>query len=393
MNYSFFLLLVLIILQVELCTSQNRYCQEAVASVEVVDSCPTSKAQWDVAARKKNCGRMASKQNCTTVEKYQYHCVVNGLRSELLEVCGPTRIIFGHCVEFNVLGGVIQDQLSAPCNAAFPKCAEYYLSSEIYKYPDCYKLVLKNEGSLGFEEKTKTTTSKSTLITTNSSGQEKSFRSVWIFVIISVLLIAVVLVLIICIRKTMCHRKQPNRKHNEAVFSNVENGEGDVKCVYIKSEPCMENEDEEMTSLIPKKVKFEQDIRKPLCHTKQPNRKHNEAVFSNVENGEGDVKCVYIKSEPCMENEDEEMTSLIPKKVKFEQDIQHSSPDQSLSRRFSQSESAVNNIQNSASRQSMRQPVDQDIRRRTSTQSMSQRFARSDSAAYNKGFKVSDFLM
>lgn len=38
--------------------------------------------------------------------------------------------------------------------------------------PDCYKLVLKNEGSLGFEEKTKTTTSKSTLITTNSSGQE-----------------------------------------------------------------------------------------------------------------------------------------------------------------------------------------------------------------------------
>lgn len=37
--------------------------------------------------------------------------------------------------------------------------------------PDCYKLVLKNEGSLGFEEKTKTT-SKSTLITTNSSGQE-----------------------------------------------------------------------------------------------------------------------------------------------------------------------------------------------------------------------------
>nr|XP_034315328.1 uncharacterized protein LOC105348132 isoform X2 [Crassostrea gigas] len=332
MNYSFFLLLVLIILQVELCTSQNRYCQEAVASVEVVDSCPTSKAQWDVAARKKNCGRMASKQNCTTVEKYQYHCVVNGLRSELLEVCGPTRIIFGHCVEFNVLGGVIQDQLSAPCNAAFPKCAEYYLSSEIYKYPDCYKLVLKNEGSLGFEEKTKTTTSKSTLITTNSSGQEKSFRSVWIFVIISVLLIAVVLVLIICIRKTMCHRKQPNRKHNEA-------------------------------------------------------------VFSNVENGEGDVKCVYIKSEPCMENEDEEMTSLIPKKVKFEQDIQHSSPDQSLSRRFSQSESAVNNIQNSASRQSMRQPVDQDIRRRTSTQSMSQRFARSDSAAYNKGFKVSDFLM
>lgn len=81
-------------------SSQNRYCQEAVDSVTVVDSCPTSKTEWDVAARKMNCGRMALKQNCTTVEKFQYHCLVNGLRSKLLEVCAPTRIIFG--IVFNI---------------------------------------------------------------------------------------------------------------------------------------------------------------------------------------------------------------------------------------------------------------------------------------------------
>lgn len=289
MNYihSF---LVMFILQVELCTSQNRYCPEAVQSVTIVESCPMTKAEWDAAAQKKNCGIIASKQNCATVEKFQYHCVVNGLRNKLLEVCAPTRIIFD---------------------------------------PDCYKLVLKNGESLASEEKTKTTTSKNTLITTNSSGQEKSYHSVWIFVTISVLIIAVVLVLIICIRK----------------------------------------------------------------QRKQPNRKHNEAVSCSVENGEGDVKYVYIESEPCMEIEDEEITCLIPKKVEVEQDIQHSSSDQSLSRRFSQSESAVNNLQDRASSQSLRQPVDQDIRRRTSTHSMSQRFARSDSEAYNKGFKLSDFLM
>lgn len=331
MNYihSF---LVLFILQVELCTSQNRYCQEAVDSVTIVESCPTTKAEWDVAAQKKNCGGIASKQDCATVEKFQYHCVVNGLRNKLLEVCAPTRIIFGHCVEFNVLGGVIQDQLSAPCNATFPKCAYFYLSSDIFKYPDCYKLVLKYEGSLAIEEKTITTTSKNTLITTNGSGQEKSFHSFWSFVIISVLILAFVLVLIIYIRKTLCHRKQPNRKHNEVVYSSVENVEGDEKYVYIESEPCME-----------------------------------------------------IK--------DEKMTCLIQKKVEVEQDIQHSSSDQSWSRLFSQSESAVKNIQDRVLSQSLRQPVDQDIRRRTSTQSMSQRFARSDSAAYNKGFKASDFLM
>lgn len=73
-----------------------------------------------------------------------------------------------------------------------------------------------------------------------------------------------------------------------------------------------------------------------------------------------------------MEIEDEEMTYLIPKKVEGEQDIQHSSSNQSLSRRFSKSESAVNNIQYRPSHQSMHQTVDQDIRRRTSTKSLSQ---------------------
>lgn len=51
------------------------------------------------------------------------HIVLNFFNSQLS----------GHCVEFNVRGGVIQDQLSAPCNATFPKCDDFYLSSEVYK--------------------------------------------------------------------------------------------------------------------------------------------------------------------------------------------------------------------------------------------------------------------
>lgn len=62
-----------------------------------------------------------------------------------MEVCAPPRIIFKHCVEFNVRGGVIQDHLSAPCSATFPKCDEYYFSSDAYKYPDCYTLVSKSK--------------------------------------------------------------------------------------------------------------------------------------------------------------------------------------------------------------------------------------------------------
>lgn len=145
MKDIFLSFLVLFILQIESCTSQNRYCQEAVNSVEIVESCPSSKAEWDDAARRKDCGRLASKQNCTTAEKFLYHCVINGLGNKLLEVCGPRRIIFGHCVEFNVLGGVIQDQHSAPCNATFPKCDDHYYSSDAYKYPDCYELVSNSD--------------------------------------------------------------------------------------------------------------------------------------------------------------------------------------------------------------------------------------------------------
>lgn len=39
----------------------------------------------------------------------------------------------GHCVEFNVGGGVIQDQRSAKCNDTFPKCESIYNSVDAYK--------------------------------------------------------------------------------------------------------------------------------------------------------------------------------------------------------------------------------------------------------------------
>lgn len=298
-----------------------------------VDSCPTSKTEWDAAARKKDCGRLASKQNCTTVEKFQYHCVVNGLRSKLLEVCAPTRIIFGHCVEFNVRGGVIQDQISAPCNAEFPKCANFYNSSEVYKYSDCYKLVLKNDGP-SLEQKT--TTPKDTLKTTHESGHMKP-----IYIILIILLIVIPPV---------------------AVFLALH-------------------------------VLYKRICRKPLCHSQQHNVNHMEKVLSKNENDEGGVQYIYIRKESSNKSEEEEEKKcLIPKNVDDEKDIQHSSSDQSLSRCFSKSESAVNNIQYSSLNQRMRQPVDQDIRQRKSTQSMSQRFARSDSAAYNKGYKASYFI-
>lgn len=112
---------------------ENIYCKEAVQSVEKVSSCPTSKEQWDNAARRKNCWEKALKQKCTIPKKFVYHCVINGYGNATLEVCAPERLILGHCTEFNEVGGVIQDQLLSPCSNVLPICDDYYWSSEAYK--------------------------------------------------------------------------------------------------------------------------------------------------------------------------------------------------------------------------------------------------------------------
>lgn len=74
---------------------RGRYCQEAVNSVKIVDSCPTSKTEWDEAARRKNCSKIASTQTCSPVDQFVYHCVINGYRNETLEVCASSRTILG----------------------------------------------------------------------------------------------------------------------------------------------------------------------------------------------------------------------------------------------------------------------------------------------------------
>lgn len=134
--------IIVICFAVKCCRSQIIYCKESVDSVTVVTFCPKSKEEWDIAARKKNCSKIAAQQTCAAAEKFKYHCVINGYRNALLEVCAPERLILGHCTEFNVIGGVIQDHLTAPChNRSFPKCDRFYYSTEAYKYPDCYNLV------------------------------------------------------------------------------------------------------------------------------------------------------------------------------------------------------------------------------------------------------------
>lgn len=139
----------MLIIQLHLPLSVNENCQEAVNDVKIVASCPKSKEEWDIAALKKNCSKLAAvakTKNCTIKEKQpEYHCVFNSLRNNFLEVCADKRIIFGYCTEFNEVGGIIQNHYPAPCKRVFPKCNKAYYSSDAYKYPGCYALVKQTQ--------------------------------------------------------------------------------------------------------------------------------------------------------------------------------------------------------------------------------------------------------
>lgn len=206
MTSDLFIFLILVLLQTQLLKSQNMYCQEAVDSVKIVTSCPTSKTEWDAAAERKNCNIIAQHQNCVSGQKFKYHCVINGLRNKLIEVCAPARIIFGHCVEFNVLGGVIQDQRSAPCNQTFPKCDKIYPSSEAYKYPDCYKLVSISEDRSSTKKEPPTTI----ITTTNEPSLLKPIAI--IIPVLSLVLISIFAVIYLQFRRRRARNKLDESK-------------------------------------------------------------------------------------------------------------------------------------------------------------------------------------
>ena len=65
-------------------------------SVKAVDVCPMSEKEWQQASMRMKCGELASKQTCSPVEKFKYHCVINPFRNQTLEVCAPEILISGN---------------------------------------------------------------------------------------------------------------------------------------------------------------------------------------------------------------------------------------------------------------------------------------------------------
>lgn len=69
--------------------------------MERVSYCPRTKKEWDTAAIRKDCSRLAGLQACTRPENFRYHCVINDFQNETLEVCAPGRLMAGILIYYS----------------------------------------------------------------------------------------------------------------------------------------------------------------------------------------------------------------------------------------------------------------------------------------------------
>lgn len=73
----------------------SRFCQWSKQTAEAVSSCPRNKSVMVERAKIKNCEATAKIQNCTDPEKFKFHCVMNELETEFIELCAPQYYIHG----------------------------------------------------------------------------------------------------------------------------------------------------------------------------------------------------------------------------------------------------------------------------------------------------------
>ncbi|XP_062601703.1 uncharacterized protein LOC134263172 isoform X4 [Saccostrea cucullata] len=112
------------------------FCGVSKLTRVVVKKCPTDEEGWKTASKQKDCSSYQDK--CSG--NLTYHCVINPWQNLTVEVCAPpTRIRAGHCAEYNTRGGKIQEYYLQNCRA----CLNDYMSTEAYKYQECYSPVLR----------------------------------------------------------------------------------------------------------------------------------------------------------------------------------------------------------------------------------------------------------
>ncbi|XP_062566427.1 uncharacterized protein LOC134228745 [Saccostrea cucullata] len=207
---SLFILLLLSVLLIVLANAgrakrENRIsCEASLETVILGGFCPKDKHAFE--RREDILGCKSLQQNCTEAEDFRYHCVLNEYGNQSVEVCAVVTKIVGYaCVEFNSGGEFIQEHYSS--QAACSKCPFRYISTDAYKYEECYANVKDFSASTSsyppsnFLNILPTTNPTKNSSLDNSVRSEEDFFPVLISAPLVVILTMIILIFFIVIRK------------------------------------------------------------------------------------------------------------------------------------------------------------------------------------------------
>lgn len=117
-------------------------CLESIPTITVVNRCPKDITEWIKSKSRKQCH--LANQNCTTLERFEYHCLPDKYHESFMEVCAPRKnIVGGHCPFYDEEKNSVAMNLYQSCKEHTTPCPDLYNSNVAYRYQECYTGALK----------------------------------------------------------------------------------------------------------------------------------------------------------------------------------------------------------------------------------------------------------
>lgn len=130
-------------------------CFVSIPTVQTVSSCPKTEAELSHAKQRKKCEHLANIQLCTKRENFTYHCVLNALSTENIEVCAPEMFSQGYCLYFDEVGALLQENYEIDCTGYTNPCKTRFLSSDLLHYSQCNEIARKSKSLVNMTITTK----------------------------------------------------------------------------------------------------------------------------------------------------------------------------------------------------------------------------------------------
>lgn len=113
-------------------TGLNRACLASISTMKCVNECPKSPEDAHKRAIEMNC--CEKPQNCTSPDKFKYHCLKLAQKDVYVEVCAPVTLISCHCAIYDPIAGMPQIDIENRYQGTLENCTYH---SDMYPDKGC----------------------------------------------------------------------------------------------------------------------------------------------------------------------------------------------------------------------------------------------------------------